>query len=133
MKVNAEMTRRGLLLVSLFSMVLPGCSDSAPDKPELGSVKGVVSLDGQPLAGVSIYFKPSVGRQSIATTDDQGNYEAMYMIDEAGVKVGECSVTLEWGPDGSGPAIPPKYGANSELKLTVKQGENTYDIAMTSK
>ena len=127
------MTRRGLILVNLFSLVLLGCGDAAPDKPELGSVKGIVTLDGQPLAGVSVYFKPAVGRQSIATTDDKGQYEAMYMIDEAGVKVGECSVTVEWGPDGSGAAIPPKYGTSGELKLTVNSGENSYDIAMTSK
>ena len=122
-----------MILVNLLSVVLLGCSDSAPDKPELGSVEGVVSLDGQPLSGVSVYFKPTVGRQSIATTDEQGHYEAMYMIDEAGVKVGDCSVMVEWGPDGSGPAIPPKYGASSELKLTVKPGDNVYDITMTSK
>ena len=126
------MTRRGLVLISLFSVMLQGCGDTAPDKPELGEVKGVVTLDGKPLVGVSVYFKPAVGRQSIATTDDQGQYEAMYMIDEAGVKVGDCSVTVEWGPDGSGPPIPLRYGTSSELKLTVKPGANPYDIAMTS-
>ena len=127
------MTRHGLIFANLFFLASLGCSDSVSDKPVLGSVKGVVTLDGQSLAGVSVYFKPAVGRQSIATTDDQGKYEAMYMIDEAGVKVGECSVTVEWGPDGSGPAIPPKYGASSALKLTVKPGENSYDISLTSK
>ena len=49
--------------------------------PDLGSVHGTISLDGEPLPGVTIYFKPDVGRQSIAKSDAEGVYEAMYLID----------------------------------------------------
>lgn len=127
------MRRRDLVVAGLVLLTCLGCGDAAPDKPELGRVHGVVTLDSKPLSGVRVYFTPTTGRQSSATTNEQGEYEAMYMIDEAGVKLGECTVNVEWGPDGTGPAIPPRYGVNSELALTVKAGDNVYDIAMTSK
>lgn len=100
--------------------------------PELGKVQGTVTLDGKPLPHVSIYFKPEVGRPSHARADDKGFYQAMYLIDTKGVKVGPCTATVEWGIDDSGPAIPPKYGTNSELQFTVKSGTNTFDIDMLS-
>lgn len=124
-----------LLLVSMLAAMLgisAGCSKHGSDMPDLGTVQGTITLDGKPLPGVSIYFKPDIGRQSIAKSDAEGNYEAFYLLDEKGVKVGPCTATVEWGPDDSGPAIPLKYGHQSELKLDVKSGENTFDIPMTS-
>ncbi|MFV1968170.1 MAG: carboxypeptidase regulatory-like domain-containing protein [Pirellulaceae bacterium] len=119
-----------VLVTTLGSSI--GCSKHGADMPELGTVRGAITLDGKPLDGVSIYFKPDVGRQSIAKADADGNYEAYYLIDEPGVKVGPCSVTVEWAPDDSGPAIPAKYGYKSELTFDVKSGENTFDIEMKS-
>jgi len=117
----------GLLLVAV------GCSNRASDMPEIGTVHGTVTLDGQPLPNVTVYFKPDVGRQSIAKANDEGYYEAMYLIDEEGVKIGPCTATVEWGIDDSGPAIPAKYGTKTELKFNVDAGSNTFDIDMTSK
>ncbi len=124
-----------LFLVSAFVAVLGtslGCSKHGSDMPDLGTVHGTITLDGKPLAGVSIYFKPDLGRQSIAKSDAEGNYEAFYLIDEKGVKVGPCTATVEWGPDDSGPAIPAKYRSQSELKFDVKSGKNTFNIEMKS-
>ena len=109
-----------------------GCSDRGADMPKLGTVHGTVKLDGQPLAGVNVYFKPEVGRQSIATTNAEGVYTAMYLVDEPGVKVGPCAATVEWGPEESGSPIPAKYGVRSELTLDVKSGDNVFDIEMSS-
>lgn len=120
-----------LLVVFVISMNL-GCSDHGSDMPNLGTVHGTVKLDGEPLAGVNVYFKPEVGRTSIATTDAQGAYNAMYLVDEPGVKVGPCVVTVEWGPEEGGAPIPAKYGIRSELTLDVKSGDNVFDVDMTS-
>ncbi|MEZ6129636.1 MAG: hypothetical protein R3C59_13215 [Planctomycetaceae bacterium] len=120
-----------LLVLGLF-LVVVGCSDRASDMPELGTVHGTVTLDGKPLPNVSIYFKPETGRQSIARANAEGYYEAMYLIDEEGVKVGPCTAMVEWGIDDSGPPIPPRYGAKSELTFNVEAGDNTFDIEMTS-
>ncbi|WP_299462169.1 hypothetical protein [uncultured Gimesia sp.] len=110
-----------------------GCSERAPDMPELGQVHGAVTLDGKPLPGVSLLFEPEQGRTSTAKANPEGVYEALYLIDEKGVKLGPCSVRVEWGIDESGPAIPAKYGSKSELKLEVKPGDNIFDIEMKSK
>jgi hypothetical protein len=125
---------RSLLFAFLATIlgICAGCSSHGPDMPELGEVQGSITLDGKPLDGVSIYFKPDVGRQSIAKADANGNYEAQYLLDAKGVKVGPCSITVEWAPDDSGPAIPAKYGYKSELTFDVKSGKNTFDIEMKS-
>lgn len=108
-----------------------GCG-GVSDQPELGTVSGLVTLDGEPVINVTVYFKPDVGRMSIGKTDAYGRYTAMYLIDEAGVKVGPNKVWLEYAPDDLGPPIPPKYGMNSDLRTEVKPGDNTYDIEMKS-
>jgi hypothetical protein len=121
------------LLVILAPCVLVGCgAGRGSDMPELGTVQGTVTLDGQPVPNVSIYFKPEVGRMSIAKTDADGEYEAMYLIDEEGVKIGPSTVYLEYAPDDSGPSIPEKYGPKGILKLNVQSGSNTFDIKMSS-
>lgn len=110
-----------------------GCGGQASDMPELGSVHGTITLNGQPLPNVTIYFKPDEGRQSIAKADAEGVYEAMYLIDEEGVKVGPNSVTVEWAIDDSGPSIPAKYGSDGTLKFDVQPDDNEFNIDMVSK
>lgn len=127
------MTR--MISVASFAAMLVvgiGCSERAPDMPELGQVHGTVTLDGKPLSGVSILFEPEKGRTSTAKANAEGVYEALYLVDEEGVKLGPCLVRVEWGIDESGPAIPAKYGPKSELKLDVKPGDNPFDIEMKS-
>jgi hypothetical protein len=108
-----------------------GCG-GVSDKPELGTVSGIVTLDGTPVVNVSVYFKPDVGRMSIGKTDAEGRYTAMYLVDEAGVKVGPNKVWLEYAPDDLGPPIPDKYGMTGDLKAEVQPGDNVYDIKMES-
>tara|TARA_R110002095_G_scaffold172509_2_gene149869 strand:+ start:1242 stop:1631 length:390 start_codon:yes stop_codon:yes gene_type:complete len=109
-----------------------GCSERASDMPEVGQVHGTVTLDGKPLPGVTIYFEPEQGRSSMAKANAEGAYEALYLIDEKGVKIGPCIARVEWGIDETGPAIPARYGSKSELKLEVKPGDNAFDIEMKS-
>lgn len=123
---------RLLLLCGLLLCPLSGCGGQASDMPKLGTVRGTVTLDGQPVVGVTVYFKPEVGRPSMGRTDDKGYYRAMYLIDTEGVKVGPNKVHLEWGVDESGPAIPDQYGLKSDMTLDVKPGKNEFNITMTS-
>jgi hypothetical protein len=121
----------GLLVLFCISVNL-GCGDRGADMPKLGTVHGTVTLDGQTLIGVNVYFKPDVGRPSMGTTDAAGVYKAMYLVDEPGVKLGRCTVSVEWGPEEVATPIPAKYGAMSELTIDVKPGDNIFDIQMTS-
>jgi hypothetical protein len=124
------MTRAAILTAGV--LILAGCSDEPADMPELGQVHGLVTLDSKPLKNVTVYFKPEAGRPSQGKTDESGQYVAKYRIDKEGVKVGPNKVHLEWGIDDSGPPIPPKFGAKSELKLEVKPGDNEFNIEAVS-
>ena len=112
-------------------LIFTGCSSS--DQPELGDVNGAVTIDGKPLAGAIIVFKPDVGRAATGITDPEGNYEDLeYLYGVAGAKVGPNTVSFEYEIGASGPPIPSKYAANSELKVDVKAGANTFDFSLDS-
>lgn len=113
------------------ALIVAGCSKG--DMPPLGSVSGTVTLDGQPLSGVIINFKPDVGRMATAVTDGQGRYVLEYSYGNSGSKVGPSTVMFEWPLGESGPAIPKKYvGMESELKVDVTDGSNVFDFDLVS-
>lgn len=112
--------------------LLSGCGSG--DRPELGEVSGTVTLDGTPLAGVIILFKPDEGRPATAMTDEEGYYELVYRHGVEGTKVGPNTISFEWPLEKAGRPIPAKYSAGkSELKKTVEPGGNTFDFQLTSK
>ncbi|MCR9231751.1 MAG: hypothetical protein NXI29_12120 [bacterium] len=55
-----------LFCLSTLSLCLTvGCGDSAgSDQPDLGTVSGVVTMDGKPLPAVTVTFTPTEGRPS---------------------------------------------------------------------
>lgn len=118
--------------VVLFGMTLIGCG-SGDDTPPLGDVTGTITLDGQPLEGVIVVFKPDVGRAATGTTGADGKYTLEFSYGLSGCKVGPCSVYLEW-PLGyaKAKALSPRYTTKSELKADVKEGDNTLDFALQS-
>ena len=126
------------LLLVVSSAWLTGCSSN---NPPLGKVSGKVTLDNDPLSGVIINFKPEDGRAATGTTDAQGNYTLEFSYGVMGAKVGPNTVMLEWplgegepGTGGPRKAIPKKFtGLDSELKVEVKKGRNTFDFDLTSK
>lgn len=142
----------GLGLLMLFHV---GCS-SRGDQPELGTVTGTITLDGQPLAGVAVVFQPDNGRPSRGMTDAQGKYELTYIRQTKGAKVGPHRVEIapseegeveeveeaEGGdgeeqqaspkPKSGKSAVPARYNVKSELKADVKSGANTFDFALES-
>ncbi len=118
--------------IALLSLI-GGCGRG--DLPPLGTVSGTVTLDGEPLPGVIISFKPDEGRVAAATTDEKGNYTLSYTYGVKGTKVGPSTVMFEWplGEAGS-QKIPAKYvGLKSELKVDVGEGGNKLDFPLTSK
>src|SRR5262245_49070668 len=57
-------------LLLLGGALLAGCSGG--DRPELGYVSGTVTMDGEPLVGVIVTFKPEQGRPAVDVTDADG-------------------------------------------------------------
>lgn len=86
------MTR--ILVPCICMLFVAGCGGS--DLPELGTVFGRVTLDGQPVAEAIVNFSPvNPGRPSTAETDADGNYELVYLPDVEGAVVGDHVVSIE--------------------------------------
>lgn len=119
----------------LFCLLLAGCGPG----DGLATVKGRVTLDGQPLEGALVEFQPLAagGSPSSAITDAGGHYRLMYTFQKAGALPGEHVVTIRTGRsyvDEEGcevecaERVPLKYNVHSELKRTVEPGRNVVDF-----
>lgn len=122
----------------LVLAVIGGCSGGDDGKfkvPPLGTVKGTITLDGKPLADASVDFVPATARASTGRTGIDGVYTLTYDESNKGAAVGEHVVKIrtkvEAGP--SPELVLAKYNERSELKATVKAGDNTLDFALQSK
>ncbi|MBA4105072.1 MAG: hypothetical protein C0485_04880 [Pirellula sp.] len=114
------------LLSSLFVIaLLAGCSS----KPAGGTVKGTVTLDGQPLAtGRILFIAVDQGSPSAEAAITAGQFETLVLPGDKRVEIRSPKVTgkkkMYNTPDS--PTIdtvvellPAKYNVNSELKMTV--------------
>lgn len=133
-----------------------GCGqDRDPTLPDLVPVSGAVSLDGNPLANASVYFKPvgtTMGTGSTAITDEAGKYRLSTLHDGVGAPVGEYQVVITKVvmPDGSEfpkdavldpmstphkNLLSPIYSDPDKSKLTaqVPAGGGTIDFPLKSK
>ena len=121
----------------LFCLLLAGCGSEG----DLASVKGKVTLSGEPLEGAIVQFQPTAedGSPSAGKTDAKGRYELMYTFDTPGAMPGEHVVTIRTAAayyeeeDTDAPPverIPAKYNTRSELKRTVEPGKNTIDFEL---
>lgn len=132
-----------LLVIPLVAI---GCGGQG-DQPELGTVRGTVTMDGKPLPGAKVIFNPKEGRPSVGTTDREGKYELDYTADIQGAKIGSHTIRIvtaeEEIPGKEGvideksnsydqEKIPAKYNVKSTLREEVAPGENTLDFALTS-
>ncbi|MBI1311182.1 carboxypeptidase regulatory-like domain-containing protein [bacterium] len=126
------------LCVLAAAVTLAGCGGG----PDVGSVSGVVTLDGKPLSEASILFTPvEGGRASAATSDAQGNYQLQYTQAIDGALIGEHIVTIATGgeyydKDGNEhereELVPDFYNNSREYKQTVAAGSNTIDLKLSS-
>ena len=118
----------GLVLIgSLF-----GCSQS--DRPPLGRVSGKVTMDGAPIEGLIVNFRPDEGRTATSETDAQGKYDLIYTYQVKGAKVGPSTVSFVWPTGAEGKkGIPAQFSEKSEIKFEVKSGSNTFDYDIKSK
>ena len=144
-----------------FRLVLgpksPQKSGSMKTEDVAGDVAGVVTLDGEPLAGATLYFTPTEGltgaSQSVGKTNEKGEYKLQTLLGGVGsvipgdyVVTVDCIVEVETGgvklnDDGEEVPeteeillLPPRYlnGATSGLTATVVQGANTFNFELTT-
>ncbi len=110
----------------LAVVVTAGCGPGGG----LVSAGGAVTLDGEPLAGVTVEFRPveAGGTPAFGLTDENGRYRLMRTAFEPGVAPGEYVVRIfvEAGDEPAGhcgcdrPAVPSRYRVQSELRATVE-------------
>ena len=101
-------TYRLLATVSLL-LIVAGCGS---DRPPLGKVSGVVTLDDAPLAGACVVFEPvEPGRASMGWANDKGEYRLIYIRDEEGAKVGPHNIRITTAnPEAGMPELLPAHG-----------------------
>ncbi len=107
-------------------LAVAGCGGQS-DRPALGRVHGRVTLDGKPLAKAGVGFQPKgKGRESFATTDENGEYELNYRADVQGAGAGDNAVriTKQTSHDWRSETVPAKYNRQSTLRFEVKAGED---------
>ena len=110
--------------------------------PDLGTVSGVVTLDGAPYPNAIVSFTPAQGRPSQGVTDSDGKYELIYMPGVMGAELGKHTVSISTkyqAPEnpGSEPQfvepLPAQYNANTTLSETVEKGDQEINFPLTSK
>lgn len=137
------MSLRSAILGS-FVITCLGCGGVSG--PELAEVTGKVTLDGQPLAKVSLQFTPESpdGSPSYGVTDSDGAYELLFSNDRSGAMPGKHRVEIlpvEPETDDSGKLvegavlvkIPVRYSQPGSLTADVQAGSNSIDFALDSK
>jgi hypothetical protein len=125
-------TRRFLgAMIALVCVAIVGCSQG--DRPPLGTVKGVVTLDGQPLPNAAVRFLPVVPvRASMSMTDADGRYELVYIRDIMGAAVGDHRVEITTAAADTQEKLPTRYHAQTTLTAKVEPGVNEINFDLTS-
>ncbi|HWL08432.1 MAG TPA: hypothetical protein VNQ76_08510 [Planctomicrobium sp.] len=136
---SPKVLRHFLPALCIATFVLVGCGGGGAS-PKLGKVRGIVTLDQQPLANALVSFYPADGRPSMGMTDDQGVYELTFTEAQKGAIVGNHIVritTAQTSGEGIDPAkakeiLPARYHEDSELTANVKAGDNSlnFDLKM---
>ena len=118
-------------------VVFVGCSTRPADQPEIAPVAGRVTMDGQPLAGVSVVFESERGVLSFGNTDADGRYRLSYIRSAKGAGLGKNTVRIStptMGPTSPlhKDSIPAIYNTQSTLAADVAKGRNVFDFALES-
>ena len=114
--------------------------NSRGDLPDLGTVTGIVTLNGEPLARATIAFHPRppkpgqspAGSASFGRTDENGLYELEYVQNVPGAVLGKHRVEIT--PHSSSRVLlPSKYNDRSQLEVEVKEGKNFHNFTLKTK
>ena len=142
---------RLLLMLLLFSA---GCADADAQRVPLVPVRGLVTLDGKPLAKAVVLFESADGSFSYGQTDRRGRYALRFDSRSWGATPGTKTVRIsmnrrihglnsndEGGPgDRAGGAfpkqsvelIPERYHARSNVTVEVIPKSKRYDFKLKS-
>ena len=134
-----------IIRLSLCALLLAYCGCNS-NSGNMGTVEGVVTLDGKPLDQVTIAFYPTNGRGSLGFTDADGRYSLVYTSSKDGALIGPHKVTISTATEGpdqySSPGapearketMPARYldKKTTDLTANVESGKNTIDFNLKS-
>jgi hypothetical protein len=127
-------------MILLSMALLAGCSKSSDERSAV--VSGKVTLGGAPVTAGSVLFMTDDGHAATAELAPDGGYMLRCRPDRFKVAVtpppptdpltSSAAVPASGTPT-SGPAIPKRYHdfGTSHLTVEIKDGNNTFDIALT--
>jgi hypothetical protein len=125
-----------LLVLSGIIPMIVGCDNPAP-----AGVTGTVTLDGKPIPQAMVIFSPTDGsRSSVGVTDAQGTYKLRFSPSTPGAIVGEHKVEIRTVSTDTDPSdktkvveiIPARYNNSTELKQTLKKGNQVINFDLLS-
>ena len=133
-----------IILSLLVLMVSCGRQDA-----QRGTVRGLITLDGEPLKQGSILFLPEHGNSGVATggtvsnghyelTGDAGPRKGWYRIEIRSVRKSGKQVQMPYAPPGEmmdvgEEAVDIQYNSASKLRVNVPSGESTHDFRVASR
>jgi hypothetical protein len=125
--------------IALGLMMLGGCQDG----PELGTVAGKVSMQGQPIPFAYVVFQPTgPGTYASAYTKGDGSYELQFTESRNGAQIGKHQITIRTAAEDEiqvedkttglmvTPPLPAGYQGRLEFTFDreVASGENVHDF-----
>jgi hypothetical protein len=122
-----------LCAISASLLLCAGCGGGGP---RLGSVSGVVTLDGKPVPNAFVTFTPEgPGRPSQAKTDTQGRYELQFSTSRDGALIGAHQVRVSTHDISDNDRvipeiIPPRYHSQGSIAVTIDEGRNDVDLEL---
>lgn len=134
---------KGILWGVVFTFLAISCTGCYRG-PKIATVRGTVTLDGEPLAHAAVVFNPEKGRPAGATTNEDGEFALNFTQGRSGALIGEHRVIITTRRDpwkdadghpqpGSGERLPAKYNTESTLTFTVEAGKtNIADFDLES-
>ena len=144
---------RNSFTAGVLALAVCGCGRGGPGAPKLSEapIKGVVTLDGRPLAGADVVFMGGEPPAIFAgKTKEDGAYQLQTAAGGEGKFAGNCKVTISrlvkpnGSPlaDGETPAdtgaieqLPSKYSRfdRTTLTATISSPESTIDFPLKSR
>ncbi len=128
-------------LMILGTVLLVGCGTSGP---QLGTVDGTVTLNGEPLKEAVVSFRPVAGgRTAEGITNDKGEFVIEFAAGSQGALLGDHEVRVTTFRErviadngrvedpGVLEKVPSKYNDESELIRTVEPGANHFELELS--
>lgn len=121
--------------IGVVFVCLAGCSGNLTLVP----VEGHVTLDGAPLEGASVLFRPTQGRPAVGVTDQAGLYRLRYSRERLGTLPGLHTVQItttreseDERPTDARERLPARYNAKTTLMVKVTTCSPKHDFALES-